>query len=118
MRLKRYVHLWSMLSLAMIVPYTLIGKPLSEDTILTVSMFAVSRSFKPCTDLLVYRIGGIGAAMEKTKAAAANCEGQKNYVKQKMQYNSVFVFTLIPREIHFSDHVCLSLNTANYSYFT
>jgi hypothetical protein len=62
------MHLWSTLSLAMIVPYTSMGKPLSEEAILTESMFAESSRFKPRTyPVLVNRIGGIRAAMENQK---------------------------------------------------
>jgi hypothetical protein len=61
-----YIHLWSTLSLAMMVPYTLMGKPLSKEAILTESMFAESSRFMPrMYPLLVNRIGGISAASDR-----------------------------------------------------
>jgi hypothetical protein len=52
----------------MMVPYTLMGKPLSEEAILTESMFVESSRFMPrMYPLLVNRIGGISAAMENKK---------------------------------------------------
>jgi hypothetical protein len=63
-----YMHLWSTLSLAMMVPYMLMGKPRSEEAILTESMFAESSRFMPrMYPLLVNRVGGISAAMENQK---------------------------------------------------
>jgi hypothetical protein len=66
-REKRKMHFSSRLSLRIILPYTLSGKPLSEETILTDKTFMEFKYARSFICLSVYLMGSTGAAEAKAE---------------------------------------------------